>query len=239
MMRSVRAVGMTLLAATAVVTAACTGDEGGNGGSGGDLPEAGPLVERAAAATREIETVHFTLAVDGQVPGISISGADGRLTKAGEVQGTAVITVTGQPVESEFVIVGDSLYLKGPTGGFQELPASVAASIYDPTKILDDNLGLAALVAGVADPRVDGREDVDGVGTYRLSVTFAKNNLGVLLPGVGATADLPGRLWVTADEPNRPVKAEVEVPPSGGQQGGTVTITLSEFNAPVEITPPA
>jgi len=229
-----RLLGVLLLV---LAVAGCTDDGGGDNGSG-DGPDAAGLLRDAAAATREVETVRFTLQVDGEVEGISISAADGRLTKDGEVEGTAVITATGQPVETEFVVVGDTLYLKGPTGGYQQLPASVAASIYDPTKILDDNLGLAALVAGATQPTVQGREDVDGVDAYRVSVVFAKNNLGILLPGVGATADLPGEVWLAADEPNRPLKAKVDVPANGSAAGGTVTITLSEFNNPVDITPP-
>ncbi len=213
--------------------AGCTDD----GGDAADQNGA-ELLGKSSAATREVETVRFTLQVDGAIEGISISKADGRLTKDGKVAGTAVIVSTGQPVETEFVVVGDTLYLKGPTGGYQQLPASVAASIYDPTKILDDNQGLAALVAGATQPTVQAKEDVDGVETYRLAVVFAKNNLGVLLPGVGATADLPGEVWLAADEPNRPVKAKVTVPASGDKAGGTVTITLSEFNNQVDITPP-
>lgn len=236
MKRGYRLLGLIALLGTLGATG-CT-DDGDATGSGADRPDAAQLVGKAAAATREIDTLRFALDVDGQIAGISISGADGRLTREGNVEGTAVLTSAGQPVETEFVIVGDTLYLKGPTGGYQQLPASVAASIYDPTKILDDNLGLAALVAGASQPVVQGTEKVDGVDAHRLTVVFAKNNLGVLLPGAGAAADLPGELWLAADEPNRPIKARVAVPASGGKAGGTVTITLSEFNDPVDITPP-
>jgi hypothetical protein len=86
---------------------------------------------------------------------------------------------------------------------------------------------------------VQGKETVDGVETYHLKVTFARNNLGVLLPGAGSSTDLPGDLWITTAEPNLPVKAKVDVPATSGAPGGTVTITLSEFNQPVTITPPS
>lgn len=231
----VRLLGVALVT-LALGAGACTGD--GDTGSASGQPDGAQLMQKSAQATRELDTVRFALTVDGQVNGVSVSSAEGQLTKAGEVKGTAVITATGQPAEAEFVIVGDTLYLKGPTGGFQKLSASVAASVYDPTKILDDNLGLAALVAGAAEPAVQDRETVDGVDAYRVKVTFAKNNLGVLLPGTLAASDLPGELWISAAEPNRPIKAKVDVPAAGGASGGTVTITLSEFNNPVDIQPP-
>jgi lipoprotein LprG len=109
---------------------------------------------------------------------------------------------------------------------------------------LDANLGLAALVGGASGPSVVGKETVDGVETYHVKVTFSRNNLGVLLPGAGTSTDLPGELWITTAEPNRPVKAKADVPPAGGATGsgatgGAVTIRLSEFNAPVTITPPS
>jgi lipoprotein LprG len=229
---------MRWLAGTLVLLAAAGCAAGCTGGDGDSTPDGAQLVQRAAEATRQVETVRFDLTVDGQVQGIAISAAQGQLTKAGNVKGSAVVTMTGQPAESEFVIIGDTLYLKGATGGFQRFPLSVAATVYDPSTILDDNRGLAALVAGATEPSVQGREDVDGVETYRLKVTFASKDLGVLLPGAGAATDLPGELWIMTAEPNRPVRAKVDVPATSGTNGGTVTITLSQFNEPVTITPP-
>jgi lipoprotein LprG len=247
MLRVLRWPGFVLSAL--VLAAGCTGG-GGGGGGGEQLPDAGQLVSRAAQATKQIESVKFDLKVDGEVPGIAVSSAQGELTKAGNVKGTAVITATGQPAETEFVIVGDSLYLKGPTGGFVQLPVSIAASLYDPSKILDNNVGLGALVAGVTEAKVEGKENVAGVDCYRISGKFARNNLGVLLPGLPSNSDLPGQLWVAAAEPNRLVKAKVDVPSAASTATqaptttaaaatNTVTITLSEFNAPVTITPPS
>lgn len=215
---------------------ACTGD---NSDDSTRLPDPAQLLQHSADSMRQVETVRFKLTVDGQIKGISISSAQGQLTKAGNVKGSAVLTSGGQPAEAEFVIVGDTLYLKGPTGGFQKLPSSFAATVYDPTKILDVNLGLAALVAGATEPLMAGRDSAEGVDAYKVGVKFAKNNLGVLLPGAGASTDLPGELWIAAAEPNRPVKARVTVPPAPGTAGGTVTITLSEFNNPVTVEPPA
>jgi lipoprotein LprG len=221
-----------------VAATACTGNKD-QGNAVPQTPDAAQLLQKSAAAMRQVETVRFDLKVDGRIQGIAISAAQGQLTRAGNVKGTATITATGQPTEAEFVIIGDTMYLKGPTGGFQKLPTSLAASVYDPTKILDPNQGLGALVAGATQPSVQGRETVDGVDTYHLKVTFARNNLGVLLPGVGSSADLPGDLWIAATEPNLPIKAKVDVPAPSAAPGGTVTITLSEFDKPVTIAPPS
>ncbi|HEY3258762.1 MAG TPA: LppX_LprAFG lipoprotein [Pseudonocardiaceae bacterium] len=229
----IRWLGVLLGLAAVASAVGCTGSEGSA------LPNGGQLTQRAAEALRQVETLRFDLKVDGAIPGISIGSARGQLTKAGNVQGSAVLTALGQPTETDFVIVGDTLYLKGPTGGFQKLPLAFAAGVYDPSKILDANLGLPALVANATEPAVQAKETVDGTETYHVKAKFAKNNLGVLLPGTAASTDLPGEMWITTAEPNRPIMAKVDVPATGGATGGTVTIRLSEFDGPVTITPPS
>jgi lipoprotein LprG len=226
---------VALLAALGVSgAAACTDDGQGRPES---LPDGGELLRQSAQAMREVETLKFNLSVEGTIPGVAIRGAEGQLTRDGDVKGTGQLNQGDATSEIEFVIVDDSLYLKGPTGGFQRLPASVAATVYDPSKILDPDLGVAALVAGGTQPRTEAREQVDGTDAYRIAVTLPRDKLTVLLPGV--STDLNGQLWVAANDPKRLLRAKVDVPATGGGEPGTVTLGLSEFNEPVTITPPS
>src|SRR5688572_3231482 len=90
------------LAAAALVSTACTGDDGGSTGGDQQLPsiDAAQLVRDAADSTAALRTVRFAITVDGDVPGVAITAADGQLTKDGKVAGTAVITATGRPAET-------------------------------------------------------------------------------------------------------------------------------------------
>lgn len=215
---------------------ACTGGRSAGQGEPESLPDASGLLRDSAQTMGELNTVRFNLDIDGTLPGVAIRSAEGVLTKDGNVKGKGQLNQGSGTSEFEFVLVGDTLYLKGPTGGFQRLPAAFAATVYDPSKILDPNAGVPAMLTGTTQARTEAIEDVDGTQAYRIAVTVPKDKLTVL-PGV--SSDLNGKLWVATDDPKRLLKAKMEVPapPSGGTPA-SVTLTLSDFNDPVTITPP-
>ena len=97
------------------------------------------------------------------------------------------------PLEYQLVVTGGVLYLKGPTGGFSQLPLASAAAIYDPTAILDPERGMAALLSGADQGVTQAREVVEGVDAYRVSAAFPADRVATLVPGVAA-AGAGGRL---------------------------------------------
>ncbi len=201
---------------------------GGCSGGGQELPDAQQLLARAADTMREVSSARFVLEPAGSPSGLLIEGAQGRLTRQGEAAGTVSIQRGGDLAELEFVLTGDSLYLKGPTGGFQELPASFASSVYDPSLILDPERGVAALLESATSATTEAREQVNGVNTYRVRATFPADVLGQLLP---VTPDTQGQVWIGTQRPYL-VQARFEL------SGGAVIVRLSEFGAPVDIAPP-
>ncbi|HEY0453956.1 LppX_LprAFG lipoprotein [Actinophytocola sp.] len=223
------------LALVAAVTTACSSD---GGGASSSLPDGGTLLKDAAASTAAIRSAHFTLTVNGTVPGLSVESAEGDLTRegggAGAARGSVRMTMMGNLFEGEFVIVGDSAYIKGPTGGFQKLPASLIAGLYDPAAILDPERGIANVLAKVRDPKTEATEDVGGVATYRVKGRAAKDVIANLVPGVNSDVDIT--FWLRKDGKHQPVKASVAVPADGSP---TVDVTLSDVDKPVKITAPA
>src|SRR5439155_372274 len=91
----------------------------------------------------------------------------------------------------EFVLVNGSLYIKGPTGGWQKLPAALSSSLYDPSAILDPARGIPKLLAGVQNAKTEGEEDVNGVATYKVTGTVPKDAMSGLL--LGQASDRFGR----------------------------------------------
>ena len=225
---------VTLLAVLATVLSACTSDEGGEGSS---LPDAAGLLEDAAKSTADIRSAHFTLTVNGKVPGLDVQSAEGDLTReggdAGAAQGSVKMTLFGSLFEGEFVIVDDKAYIKGPTGGYQTLPASLIANLYDPAAILDPSRGVANVLSNVQDPNTEAEEDVDGVPTYRVTGKVARDVIAPLVPGVDA--DVDATFWLRKDGDHQPVKASVVVPVEGSP---SVDVTLSDVDKPVDITAP-
>jgi lipoprotein LprG len=223
---------LVTLALTAAVATACSSDEPAAGD--GTLPGAAGLLKDSAASTADIRSAHFTLAVNGEIPGLSVKSAEGDLTReggpAGAAKGTVSMELMGSLFEGEFVLVDDTLYIKGPTGGFTQLPASVVRSLYDPAAILDPDKGIAKVLSSVTDARTEGTEDIDGVSTYRVTGRVTKDVVSSLVPGIDSDVDIT--FWLRQDDGHQPVKATVKVPK------GTVDVTLSDVDKQVEITAP-
>ncbi|HVK24867.1 MAG TPA: LppX_LprAFG lipoprotein [Actinokineospora sp.] len=226
------------LALTAALAAGCTSDDSGGGDTSG-LPDGATLMKDAAAATRDIRSAHFTLKVNGSVSAIPVQNAEGDLTReggpSGAAKGTVKLTLLGQLIEGEFVLVDDSLYIKGPTGGFQKYPASLTSNLYDPSAILNPDKGIANVLAKVKDPRTEGKEDIDGVSTIRVKGLGDKDVVAAIVPGV--SSDVEVTFWLRADN-KQPVKASVALPSSEGKTA-TVDLTLTDAGKQVTITAPA
>jgi lipoprotein LprG len=198
--------------------------------SGGQKTTAATLLAGSAAAMRAVSTTHFAVDVQGNAPGVQLRSAEGQLTREGSAQGTAKVDEGRQILELQFTIIGQTLYLRPPTGPVQQLPLSFAGAVYDPSAILNPDRGIAAVLASGKGASTAAREQVDGVDSYRLQVTFPAQPLGTLVPGV--TGDHTSEIWVAA-QGSRLLKAQFPL------SYGSATVRFSDFDAPVEITPPA
>jgi lipoprotein LprG len=225
---------LATLALTAAVATACSSDDTAPNGS---LPDGADLLKDAATAAADISSTHFTLQVNGEVPGLPVKSAEGDLTREGGPKGAAKGTISmnfmGNLFEGEFVLVEDTLFLKGPTGGYEEIPASLVRSVYDPAAILDPERGIAKVLSSVQNAKTEAAEDVDGVATYKVTGRVGKDVVTSLVPGINDDVDIT--FWVKQDGDHQPVKASVKVPAEGDP---TVDVTLSDVGKPVSITAP-
>jgi lipoprotein LprG len=221
---------LALLAALVAVTS-CTSSDKKDASS---LPDAGPLLTGSAAAMREIKTAKFLITADGAISGLSLRRAEGTLTREGDAEGTAQIEQAGTNVDLTFVIVGDKIYIKGPTGGYQQLPLALAASVYDPSAILDPDQGVAKLLSTATDAKTEASEAVDGTDAWRVALTANGADLSKIIPGV--TGNTPGKVWLGKQD-KRLHKAVFTLPADGGATG-TVTVTFREFDTPAVIKAP-
>lgn len=205
----------------ALALGACSGSE--------DVPAADATIPDAAAAMAEVENVRFSLEVDGEVAGLDVSSAEGVVTSGGESEGSGVITALGMDVEVDYVIVGETAYVKGFTGGWQEVPVGDESLPYDPTVILSPDRGIAPLLAAYDSAEPVGTEEVDGVEAHRYEVVFDPETFARFIPAEGE--------WNTADvwfdtETLRVVKAEFS------QGDATVTLRLTDYDESVTVEAP-
>ncbi|GAA1355036.1 LppX_LprAFG lipoprotein [Saccharothrix algeriensis] len=206
-----------LVGALALLLAGCTS-------SSGDLPAGPELVDRSAAAMRSVNSTHFTIKVDGELPNVPVKDAEGDLNSAGESRGRARVEQFGQLVEVEYVLVGKDLYVKGPTGGFTEVPAALAGQLYDPTAILDPDRGVARVLGDARDARTVS----SGGGVDVVEATVPRDVVAGLVPGIDS--DVKGRFSLTGD---KLTEAAFELP-----AGAKVLISLSDFGKSFTVAPP-
>ena len=209
----------------ALVTSCSSGS-----GQQANLPQGASVLADSAKAMREVTSTHFTLAVEGNSPGVQLRSAEGQLTRAGSAKGVAKVDEGAQLLELQFVIIGQDLYLRPPTGPIQKLPLSFAGTVYDPSVILNPDRGIAGALASGTGPTTETREQVDGVDTHRLQVKFPAQPLGSLVPELAQ--DKTSEIWVAA-QGSRLIKAQFPT------TYGSATVHFSDFDAPVDITPPS
>lgn len=209
-----------LVLAVLALVSACS-----SGGGGTELPAGPDLMKKAAEAMKTVKSASFSIATDGK-PNVPVKKADGRLTAAGDADGTITLDILGTLQEVTFALIGDTVHFKGPTGGFQKMTRQQLAQFYDPSVILEPTKGIAQLLSSATDPKVEGVED----GSYRVATTFPGHVVGQIVPGV--TQGVNGKVWLDQAS-SRLTKASLPL------QNGTVTVSFSDYDAPITITPPA
>jgi lipoprotein LprG len=199
------------------------------------LPSGATLIADAAAAMRTVSSAHVRIETEGEVSNLPLRRAEGDLLLSGDAKGTIQLSQFGVLVEYEFVMLGESIYLKGATGGWQVLPAAVASTIYDPSAILSPDRGIVTILATAAEPTTEGTETIDGKQTYAVRVKLDSAAVSTLVPGVGA--GVTGRLWIDAEKKHL-VRAVLAVPGPTADKNGTVTVNVSAIDVPVSISAP-
>lgn len=199
-------------------------------------PPGQELLARSAEVMARIKTVGVDMQADPALAGLPLRSANGKLTASGEATGSAVLSMGGAPSEIQFTVTGGTLYIKGATGGYQAIPLSMAAGLYDPTALLRPGTGVAALLRTATNGVTEGAEDVNGVPAWRVSATLDPQAAAAVVPGVAGPAK--GTVWIDKAT-SRALKARVEMP-TGATDGATapVTVTLSDFDVPVTVKAP-
>lgn len=237
-MRFSRILAGLLALVTAVFVVGCSAE-----GSDQRLPGASTLLDAAAASIADIDSAHVSLRTTGEISELRVRSLGGDLTRKGDkvaAQGSGKMRVMGQTVSVDFVFTGGTLYVKGPTGsGYQKIPAALSSSIPNPAALLDPKRGIGKVLHSVRGAKTVAKEKVQGTPTFKVAGSVPEKVLGGLLPGISSKSDVT--FWLAQTDGHRPVKAVVSLPGKKSADGTApqVTITLSDVNKPVTITPPA
>jgi lipoprotein LprG len=208
----------------------CTKDE-----DPASLPDGATLVSESATAMRDVESAHIVIEVDGSIGSLPIKRAEGDLKRDGDAKGNIQLLQFGQLVQLDFVLLGNDVYLKFVSGGWQKSSGGGASFPYDPSAILDPDRGVAKLLATATNAKTEGSETINGRDTYRVGVTFDNTAASALVPGV--PAGVTGQVWLDKQTKHL-LKAIVKAPVSGSDQPASITVTLTNIDVPVTINAP-
>jgi lipoprotein LprG len=197
------------------------------------LPDAAPLLAKSNLTTRNVTSVHLVLSVTGTIKGLPVKTLTGDLTTSPDTaaKGDANLTVLGSAVDAQFVVDEGTLYAALTPGHWESFGR--AADIYDPSEILNPNTGLANVLTNISDPKSDSRETINGQSTVKITGTASADAVNGLAPQLKATQPLPATMWIQETGDHQLVQAKLDQ-----SAGNSVQMTLSNWNAPVQVTKP-
>ncbi|QZT64601.1 LppX_LprAFG lipoprotein [Mycolicibacterium austroafricanum] len=222
------------LFAVVALVAGCSGSSSKD--SGKELPDAATLLQRSSATTKAQTSAHLNLSVQGQIPDLPVESLEGDLTQSPAVaaKGTANIIFLGQRLNDVAFVVSDGDLYAAITAGGALSNFGPASDVYDVAAILNPDVGLANVLANFSNPTADGREEVKGAQTVRITGEVSADAVNKIAPQIAATGPVPGTAWITEDGDHELMQARLEPSP-----GNSVTMTLSQWGEPVTVDKPA
>jgi len=213
----------------ALLAAGCGGDDGGS--------SAAALVDESADATAAVETFHFTLDTRGlprSATGLQLTAAEGDVATPDSAKADVTGTFAGTPVTTQMVAIGDDTWIKNPlSGAWQAIDVSTT-----PLALLDPVEGVLGAMKGIADPVLEGTEEVGGVETQKIGGTVPAANVAPLVAVKGGDGDVPVTLWIGSEDKLLRRVEIVGAVADGEPAEAQRTIEISRFDEPVTIEPP-
>lgn len=203
-----------------------------SGDDGKSLPDPRPLLDSAAGALADLESVRFQFKTTGVVPGLAVREVTGVARpgdgRYGSAEGDADVQLPTERIQYEFALDGREAALT--TGDGKHTEVAVPARL-TPARLLHRDRGLGLLLRRAARTRTETREEVDGVPAYRIDAVLGREAMATLLPGVHA--DVNVKFWVRQRGEHDLVRLWVQVPPRKKNEGAAMLeLGLSEHRTP-------
>ncbi|WOC11042.1 LppX_LprAFG lipoprotein [Gordonia sp. MP11Mi] len=224
------------IAAAMVLTGCSTSDDGGDEKPASDAAATSTL-SAAATATQDLTGAHVVLTVDGQLQSINATKVDADIETKPELEGkgTTTLNMGGKTVDAPFVYIDGKLYANVDGSGFQDY--GDGRSIYDISKILDPEAGVANILRNVDGAQEAGDETINGVATTKITGTVSGKTLSALTStaaeGPGSDASYDATIYIAKDDKQ---VARVVVSPT---ERVTMTVDLDKWNEKVDVKKPA
>ena len=218
--------------AALTIAAALVGGCSSSKHSTAPLPDAATLLKESSETTTNVKSVHLALSVSGTIKGLPVKTLTGDLTTSPTAaKGDADLTVMGSSVDTQFVVDDGTLYAALTPGHWESF--GPASAIYDPSSILNPNTGLANVLANISNPKAESRETIGGQSTVKITGAASADAVNGVAPQLKATQPLPATVWIQESGDHQLAQAKLDQ-----SAGNSVQMTLSNWNAPVQVTKP-
>lgn len=201
------------------------------------------IVARAGQAMAAVESLHFTITVEGgpayidDEAKLSLRSAEGELLRPDRVRATLKVGAGGLAiVELEAVGIGAEQFLTDPvTGEWRRMPPGWG---FDPTALFDREIGVEAAITRAQWQEETSEARLQGTPCYHLRGTARGEDLAPLTAWLITAEEADVEVWI-GQEDWLVRQLRIEEPPQ--EEGGRPTIWLMQFanfDEPVTITRP-
>ena len=216
--------------------------------------DAAPLLAEAAAVMGEVQSFHFELATPrGETrfaDSFTMLSLRGDVQRPDRFRATAMVDATIAQLELTVIGIGSQLWITDPLAAEPafieiQLEAADVGSGPSPADLINPDRLLLTAVDAVENPTIAGQDEVDGVLTTRINGVATLDPLdeaGLSGTPIAGTTLLgqPVQVAIWIDESSLVRQLDVYGPLIDGEAPNTVRrLTLSAFDEPVDIQPPA
>ena len=224
------------LTLVSVLLLACGG--GGDSSESADTEKtASEILTDASKASASVTSFHFKLShQNGSTPlplNLSLESAEGDIGVPDKLAADVKADAAGINVSVKVIGINNETWVTNPfTRNWQRLGGTNIRDFADPAALV------TGLLPDIKDPQLQGREDVDGASTYRLTGTMESaaltDALGIAEPGHTVRVEE----WIGVDD-SLPRRVKLSGRLSDDEKENvTRQVDLSRFNQPVDIKAP-
>lgn len=205
--------------------------------------QAAQILQDSSKATKGLHSIHVNLQTTN-ITTLPMESVNADVTNQpegnGQAVGDAMIRLKPQSpaIAKQFLVTNKTMYTKNEAGVYTSMGPAVR--IYDPGVVLDRDKGLGAVIGKVQNSQAAGNETIDGVATVKVTGTIDAAAVDPLVPQIGkGGGTLPITLYIAdvkagGSTPTQPYLVRMIL----DKDQGHVTITLSNWGAPVTIPNP-
>jgi hypothetical protein len=193
---------------------------------------------RAMAQARSMQA-EVSFGPGATVLGFQLVSASGKVKRPADSDTLGKVKSGGALLQPELVSTGGKTYLREAQFlPFHELSDADAAGYPSAGRLLDPAAGVTAILPRGKGATLAGNEAVDGHDCYRINATYAAAQVNPALAPINVSGDVRAVVWVDrASNLLRRVRITGRL--FDVNSDSFVDLRLHDFNAPVEISPPA